>query len=66
MWTSAFRSREEPEPCQHEQVIVTANAGLQRTVCGSCGHVSLGYLHDTFQDLHDLEMAEPVLTGQDD
>jgi hypothetical protein len=66
MWTPALRSREEPEPCQHEQVNVTANAGLQRTVCGKCGHVSLGYLHDTFQFLDDIEMADPILTGQDD
>ena len=66
MWTPAFRNREEPEPCQHEQVNVTDNAGLRRTVCGDCGHVSLGYLHDTFQFLDEIEMTEPALLRQED
>ncbi|MCI0542962.1 MAG: hypothetical protein L0Z49_00780 [Actinobacteria bacterium] len=53
MWTASFRHREAPEPCKHEQVNITNNAGLQRTVCGDCGHVSLGYLYDTFEGLAD-------------
>jgi hypothetical protein len=65
MWTASFRSRETPEPCQHEQVNVTSNAGLQRTVCGNCGYVSLGYLHDTFERLV-MQMSDPVLVDQED
>jgi hypothetical protein len=50
MWH--MRVRETPvEVCEHEQVNVTSFAGLQRTVCGDCGHVSVGYLHDSFEEL---------------
>jgi hypothetical protein len=51
MWTATFRHRETTESCTHGQVSVTSFAGLQRTVCGACGHVSVGYLHDSLQDL---------------
>jgi flavoprotein len=54
MWT-AFRSREVAEECPHDSITATANYGLQRTVCGDCGHVSVGYLHDIFEG-QDLEI----------
>jgi hypothetical protein len=51
MWTSTFRHRETTEKCAHDRVSVTSFAGLRRTVCGTCGHVSVGHLHDSFEDL---------------
>lgn len=48
-WTSHFRIRDTGDRCTHDQVTETANYGLQRIVCGDCGHVSVGYLHDIFE-----------------
>lgn len=48
-WTEYLRSRDTVEQCTHDQVTETTNYGLQRTVCGNCGHVSVGYLHDIFE-----------------
>ncbi len=58
MWTKSFRNRGGGEACLHEQVTATHNYGLQRTVCGTCGHVSLGYLHDAFEGQEEADTAD--------
>ena len=55
MWTAktaTFRNREVIDTCDHDQISVTTIAGLERTVCGDCGHVSVGYLYDLVEALH--------------
>lgn len=54
--TINFRSLRRVTPeCEHETEIKTEIAGLSRTVCESCGRVSVGYvgnhfLYDTTED----------------
>jgi hypothetical protein len=58
MWTAksaTFRNREVIDTCDHEQISVTTIAGLERTVCGDCGHVSVGYLYDLVETLHPVQ-----------
>lgn len=50
MWTNYFRNRVSDDTCSHDHLTETANYGLQRTVCGDCGQVSVGYLHDIFEE----------------
>jgi hypothetical protein len=43
--------------CAHKSVLVTTTAGLERSVCEDCGHVSVRYVADTvkiFPDFDDL------------
>lgn len=64
-WTDYLRSRDTGEQCTHDQVTETTNYGLQRTVCGNCGHVSVGYLHDIFEgrELDSQSSAEEVASS---
>ncbi|MEX1124283.1 MAG: hypothetical protein WD895_03070 [Acidimicrobiia bacterium] len=43
--------------CEHENVVVVRSAGLERTVCEQCGHVSFSFDQD---DL-DLIQADPAV-----
>lgn len=47
--TINFRSMRRPTtPCEHETQIKTEIAGLSRSVCESCGRVSVGYVGNHF------------------
>lgn len=50
MWNTPRKGRELVEECRHPERIATDTAGLQRSVCADCGHVSVGYLYDVFAD----------------
>lgn len=39
-------SRNRERHCQHEQTTTGLVAGMERTVCTSCGHVSVRLLSD--------------------
>lgn len=33
--------------CDHEEVVITVVAGIERTVCVDCGYVTIGFDHST-------------------
>lgn len=48
---SILRKLRTITPCEHPHVVVVRSAGLERTVCESCGHVSFSF------DQRELDMA---------
>jgi hypothetical protein len=48
--TINFRSMRRPTtpPCDHESQIRTEIAGMSRSVCETCGRVSVGYVGNHF------------------
>lgn len=42
------RGRHEKIECGHDTKTATETAGIQRTVCDTCGHVSFNFLYDVF------------------
>ncbi len=42
------RSRHQKTACSHNTKTATETAGIRRTVCDSCGHMSFDYLYDVF------------------
>lgn len=50
MMRETKRGRHEKVECRHNTKTSTETAGIQRTVCGTCGHVSFNFLHDVFAE----------------
>ena len=48
--TSNRRGRHERIDCKHRKNQKTELAGMQRSVCVKCGHVSVDYLFDVFAE----------------
>lgn len=46
----ANRDRESKDTCQHSDIRSATIAGLKRTVCQSCGLVSVGFVKDVFAE----------------
>jgi hypothetical protein len=44
------RDRESRDTCKHREVRSATIAGLRRTVCESCGLVSVGFVKDVFAE----------------
>ena len=44
------RGRHERIECRHRKKQKSELAGIQRTVCSKCGHVSVDYLFDVFAE----------------
>ena len=44
------RGRHERIECKHRKKLTTETAGLQRSVCQKCGHVSVDFLFDIFAE----------------
>ena len=44
------RGRHQKTTCGHDIKTATETAGIQRTVCDTCGHVSFNYLYDVFAE----------------
>ena len=51
MWNSTRGSKERTDHCDHLKTVTTETAGLEREACQTCGHVSMRYVHDAFEDL---------------
>ena len=43
----SFRSRRIGSPCAHEHTLVSVVSGMERTVCETCGHVSVKHLSES-------------------
>lgn len=51
MWGSSRKNgRTQTAECDHDHRVEAAFAGLGRSVCESCGHVSLSYQYDLFEE----------------
>ncbi len=44
-------SKELTDSCLHRKTVTTETAGLERDACETCGHVSMRFLYDVFEDL---------------
>jgi len=44
-------SKELTDSCRHMKRITTETAGLERAACEACGHVSMKYLYDVFEEM---------------
>jgi hypothetical protein len=44
-------SKELTDSCSHMKTVTTETAGLERDACETCGHVSMRFLYDVFEDL---------------
>ena len=44
------RGRHKKVECRHNTKTATETAGIQRTVCDTCGHMSFDYLYDVFAE----------------
>lgn len=54
MWGSTRNAHGAPTTeCQHSQSVETSFAGLGRSVCESCGHVSVSYEYNLFEEERD-------------
>ncbi len=54
MWSQTLKTKRSSQNCTHETVQISATAGLQRSVCLDCGHVSISYISEAL-DLDWLE-----------
>ncbi len=43
-------SKELTDSCHHTRTVTTELAGLEREACEACGHVSMRFLYDVFED----------------
>ncbi len=50
MMRGTRRGRHQKAVCGHNTTTATETAGIQRTVCDTCGHVSFDYLYDVFAE----------------
>lgn len=50
MWITTRQDRAPVEECAHEHRVKNGFAGLGRSVCEKCGHVSVSYLYDMFEE----------------
>jgi hypothetical protein len=66
MWKTTFRNRNAADLCSHDRVTTTANYGLRRTVCGNCGHVSVGYLNESVKGYADHTTQDSQLDAEED
>lgn len=44
-------SKELTDSCYHTKTVTTELAGLERKACEACGHVSMRFVYDVFEDL---------------
>jgi len=51
--------------CRHSETLTTVTAGLARTVCETCGHVSVRYIEETVQ-LYPVVIRRDPLPVQSD
>lgn len=51
MWNTTRGSKELTDSCRHTKTVITETAGLERDACETCGHVSMRFLYDVFEDL---------------
>lgn len=61
MSTSYRKRRRARAGCEHSSVTRTENAGIGRTVCDDCGHVSVEFAKATFAA--DANQSPLVATG---
>ncbi len=59
-------SKELTDSCRHMRTIITETAGLERAACETCGHVSMKYLYDVFEQLSEQiefnsDQTEPLI-----
>jgi len=40
------RTQRRLADCEHRETVRTVFAGIERLICESCGHVSVGHHHD--------------------
>ena len=51
--------------CDHKRTISTVTAGLERTVCEACGHVSVHYIETTVRIFFEVDdLKGPRITGR--
>ncbi len=43
-------SKELTDRCHHMKIVTTEIAGLEREACEACGHVSMRFVYDVFED----------------
>ena len=52
-----FKTKSRPEViCAHQNTVTLEVAGLSRSVCESCGKVSVGYVSDAYAELWGIDM----------
>jgi len=56
----ARRARFANVDCDHPTTIIVRNAGIERTVCESCGRVSIRPLRDSFSAVDRSRFERPV------
>jgi len=52
-----FKTKDRPEvTCPHESQVTLEVAGLSRSVCESCGKVSVGYVSNAYAELWGIDL----------
>lgn len=60
MWKQRSGRHAAKDECPHTTTRSSPNSGLEVTVCESCGHVSVRYLHAVIEDDTIVPEPEPV------
>ena len=47
---SRSSGRSATDECQHTEIVTTDTAGLSRSACANCGHVSVSFLYAMWQE----------------
>jgi hypothetical protein len=64
MSTATRGSKELTDSCRHMNTVTTETAGLERDSCETCGHVSMRFLYDVFEDLTEQMSSVPIRSDQ--
>jgi hypothetical protein len=56
----ARRARSAHAHCDHPTTVIVRNAGIERTVCETCGRVSIRPLQDSFSAVDRSRFERPV------
>lgn len=55
-----MRPRTRPEPCRHDTVLSVTAAGVERSICETCGHVGVRFISEMSGPIFRSRYARPA------
>lgn len=56
----AIRTRTRPDGCPHETALTVAAAGVERSICETCGHIGVRFLSEMEGPIFRNRFARPA------
>jgi len=59
----AIRHRARPAECRHPSALIVSSAGVERSICETCGHISVSFLSEVSGPVTRRHFARPADEG---